>query len=121
MQANAVTITKFYTAFAQLDGDGMEACYVDGVAFEDEVFTLHGKAQTMGMRRMVLNRINARFTFDTLGLIATHRDRFNFWSWSSQALGAPGLMLGWSPFLRGKVRQQAAGNLQKFMAGRKPS
>jgi hypothetical protein len=161
MQANAVTITKFYTAFAQLDGDGMDACYADGVAFEDEVFTLQGKAQTMGMwrmligatrakgldawrlefsdvvadattgqahwdaqyrfsatGRMVLNRIEAQFTFDPQGLIITHRDSFNFWSWSSQALGAPGVLLGWSPFLRNKVRQQAAGNLQKFMAGR---
>ena len=164
MQANALTITKFYTAFAQLDGDGMDACYADGVAFDDEVFTLQGKAQTMGMwrmlldttrakgmdawrlefsdveadastgqahwdahyrfsttGRMVLNRIDAQFTFDPQGLITRHRDRFNFWAWSSQALGAPGLLLGWSPFLRNKVRQQATGNLQKFMADRQPS
>lgn len=164
MQANALTITNIYTAFAQLDGNGMQACYLHGAAFEDEVFTTRGKAQTMGMwrmlidatransmdawllklnaveadsttgqahwdahyrfsatGRMLLNRINAQFTFDNKGLIITHRDRFNFWSWSSQALGAPGLLLGWSPFLRSKVRQQAAGNLQNFIAKRKPS
>jgi hypothetical protein len=29
-------------------------------------------------------------------------------------LGAPGLLPGWSPYLRNKVRQQATGNLQKY-------
>jgi hypothetical protein len=52
-------------------------------------------------------------------LITRHRDRFNFWSWSRQALGAPGLLLGWTPFLRQKVRAQAAANLQKFLAQRR--
>ena len=66
--------------------------------------------------RLVHNRIDAAFTFDGNGLIATHRDRFDFWAWSRQALGTPGLLLGWSPFLRNKVRATAAGNLQRFLA-----
>ena len=66
--------------------------------------------------RRVHNKIDAAFTFDGNGLITTHRDRFDFWIWSRQALGAPGLLLGWSPFLRNKVRAQAAGNLQRFLA-----
>ena len=33
-----------------------------------------------------------------------------------QALGAPGLLLGWSPSLKRKVRSTAAGNLKKFLA-----
>ena len=61
------------------------------------------------------NKIDAAFTFDGNGLIATHRDRFDFWAWSRQALGTPGLLLGWSPFLRNKVRATAAGNLQRFL------
>lgn len=65
--------------------------------------------------RHVLNRIDASFEFDANGLILKHRDRFDFWAWSRQALGAPGLLLGWTPFLRNKVRAQAAGNLKRFL------
>ena len=71
--------------------------------------------------RMVHNVIDGRFTFDPQGLIATHRDRFDFWAWSRQALGMPGLLLGWTPFLRNKVRATAAANLQKFLASRSKS
>jgi len=65
--------------------------------------------------RKVLNRIDAAFEFDANGLIMKHRDRFDFWAWSRQALGAPGLLLGWTPFLRNKVRAQAANNLRRFL------
>jgi hypothetical protein len=68
--------------------------------------------------RLVLNKIDASFTFTPAGLIASHRDRFNFWSWSRQALGTPGLLLGWTPFLRGKVRSTAAANLKRYMAAK---
>lgn len=66
--------------------------------------------------RMVHNRIDAVFGFDAEGLILSHRDRFDFWRWSRQALGTPGLLLGWTPFLRAKVHGQAAANLRKFLA-----
>ena len=65
--------------------------------------------------RRVHNRIDARFEFRD-GLIAVHRDRFDFWAWSRQALGAPGLLLGWTSLLRGKVRAQARAGLHKFLA-----
>ena len=65
--------------------------------------------------RLVHNKIDAAFTFDGNGLITTHRDRFDFWTWSRQALGARGLLLGWSSFLRNKVRAQAAAKLQRFL------
>lgn len=68
--------------------------------------------------RLVHNLIDARFTFTPNGLIATHRDHFDFWRWSRQALGTPGLLLGWTPWLRAKVRAQAAANLKKFLAGK---
>lgn len=67
--------------------------------------------------RLVHNVIDGRFEFSPEGLITRHRDRFNFWAWSRQALGTPGLLLGWTPFLRNKVRATAASNLRKFMAG----
>ena len=67
--------------------------------------------------RRVHNRIDASFRFRD-GLIVGHRDRFDFWSWSRQALGAPGVLLGWSGMLRNKVRAQAATKLALFRAGR---
>lgn len=64
--------------------------------------------------RFVHNIIDAEFEFKD-GLIIKHIDRFDFWSWSRQALGAPGLVLGWTTFLRNKVSKMAMGNLRKFM------
>jgi ketosteroid isomerase-like protein len=64
--------------------------------------------------RLVHNIIDAEFEFKE-GKIIKHIDRFNFWSWSRQALGAPGLLLGWTPLLRKKVSTMAMGNLKKFM------
>jgi hypothetical protein len=65
--------------------------------------------------RQVLNKIDAAFEFNADGLIVKHRDRFDFWAWSRQALGTPGLLLGWSPMLRNKVRATAADNLKRFL------
>jgi len=67
--------------------------------------------------RMVHNIIDARFTFRD-GLFATHRDSFDFWRWSRQALGPAGVLLGWTPMLRNKVRAQAARNLASFTSRR---
>ena len=63
--------------------------------------------------RLVHNRIDARFVFRD-GLIVSHRDRFDFWAWSRQALGPVGWLLGWTPMLRRKVQAQAAANLAAF-------
>ena len=63
--------------------------------------------------RAVHNRIDAGFEFRD-GMITAHRGCFDFWTWSRQALGAPGWLLGWTPFLRNKVRAQAASRLQAF-------
>jgi ketosteroid isomerase-like protein len=65
--------------------------------------------------RKVVNDIDATFRFEN-GLIAEHDDDFDFWRWSRQALGAPGLLLGWTPLLRRKVQQQAGAQLEKFIA-----
>lgn len=65
--------------------------------------------------RQVLNKIDAAFEFDANGLIVKHRDRFDFWSWARQAFGAPGLLLGWTPFFRAKVRAKAAQNLARYL------
>ena len=66
--------------------------------------------------RLVHNIIDAQFRFDSNGLIVAHQDQFDFWRWSRQALGTPGVLLGWTPMLRAKVQGQARANLDKFLA-----
>ena len=159
MTANRDTINHFYAAFSRLDADAMAECYADNVQFRDEVFTLDGKREVMGMWRMLVsavqakgredwqltwrdasaagsegtahwdahyrfsatgrlvdNSIDARFAFDPAGRIVLHHDSFNFWRWSRQALGTPGLLLGWTPLLKGTVRRKADANLRNFLA-----
>jgi len=67
--------------------------------------------------RKVHNIIDAEFEFRD-GKILRHRDRFDFHRWSRQALGTPGLLLGWTPFLKNKVRGNARAALEKFMRER---
>jgi ketosteroid isomerase-like protein len=63
--------------------------------------------------RPVVNDVQARFRFEK-GLIADHHDDFGFYRWSRQALGPVGLLLGWTPLVRSKVRRMAAGRLAQF-------
>jgi hypothetical protein len=152
------TVERLYAAFARLDAEAMAACYATDARFDDEAFSLKGRAQIGAMwsmlcdavktkgrdvwklevsqvtdcsahweptynfsatGRIVHNIIDAEFEFDSSSLITRHRDRFDFWRWSRQALGMPGWLLGWTPMLRAKVRATAAKNLARFMASRK--
>jgi ketosteroid isomerase-like protein len=158
MDAQRQTIERLYQAFARLDTETMADCYAPDATFEDEVFSLKGRREVMGMwtmlcdavrakgqadwrlewsgvqaegtggrahweawyrfsatGRLVHNRIDATFRFAPDGRIAVHRDRFDFWRWSRQALGAPGLLLGWTPLVRGKARARAAANLRRHL------
>lgn len=66
--------------------------------------------------RSVTNDVRASFRFEPDGLIADHRDDFSFHRWSRQALGAPGLLLGWTPLLRGATQKKARASLDQFLA-----
>lgn len=63
----------------------------------------------------VHNVIAADFEFRD-GKIYRHRDRFSFWRWSRQALGMPGLLLGWTPLLEKKVQANAKKSLDAWRA-----
>ena len=93
----------------KLEVSGISAAQGKGRAHWDA----HYLFSTTG--RQVLNKIDAEFEFDDTGLITRHRDRFDFWLWARQALGTPGLLLGWTPLLRNKVRAQAAANLKRYL------
>ena len=86
------------------------------VAEKDGVISAHWEPKYSFSQtgNFVHNIIDAEFEFRD-GKIIKHVDSFNFWSWSRQALGAPGLLLGWTPFLRNKVSQMAMDNLKKFI------
>lgn len=161
---NRQTLKRFYAAFATLDPDAMARCYAPTVEFQDELFSLRGHTEVMGMWRMlcaslqangrndwkldygpldaddavgaayweahylfglharpVHNRIHATFAFDADGLIAYHHDDFDFRRWSRQALGLPAILLGWTPYLRRRVRAKAGASLKKYLAGDAPT
>ena len=65
--------------------------------------------------RRVHNVIRASFHFAD-GKITEHRDHFDLWRWTRQALGVKGLLLGWSPLVQNVVRRQARTSLDRWMA-----
>jgi ketosteroid isomerase-like protein len=64
--------------------------------------------------RLVHNIIDAEFEFKD-EMIIKHIDHFDFWRWSRQSLGAPGLLLGWTSFLKNKVARIADKSLTNFI------
>jgi hypothetical protein len=64
--------------------------------------------------RAVVNDVHSRFRFVD-GLIAEQVDDFDFHRWSRQALGLPGLLLGWTPMLRSSVQSKARAGLDKYL------
>jgi ketosteroid isomerase-like protein len=64
--------------------------------------------------RPVVNDVHSQFRFAG-GLITSQVDDFDFYRWSRQALGLPGLLLGWTPFLRGNVQRKARVELDRFL------
>jgi len=65
-------------------------------------------------RRMVTNKVQAHFTFREEKIIL-HVDDFSFYRWASMALGTPGMLLGWTPWLKNKVRKKSLKALQKYI------
>jgi ketosteroid isomerase-like protein len=65
--------------------------------------------------RQVHNEIHAEFKFKD-GKIFRHRDSFDVWKWSKQALGISGFLLGWSSFLQNKIQQSARASLREYTA-----
>jgi uncharacterized protein len=87
---------------------------------EHEASDEHGTARWLARYtftqtgRPVVNDVRARFRFAD-GLIADHVDEFGFHRWARQALGTTGLLLGWTPIVRGATRKRARASLDEFM------
>jgi ketosteroid isomerase-like protein len=71
-------------------------------------------------KRKVHNVIDARFTLKD-GKIVAHEDSFDLWKWTSMALGAKGMLLGWSPVVKNAVRAEAMKGLELFMKRKRMS
>ena len=56
--------------------------------------------------RTVVNNVKSYMRIVN-GKITEHTDDFNIYRWSRQALGLTGILLGWSGYLKNKIRRQA--------------
>ena len=65
-------------------------------------------------KRPVVNKVRSKFIFHG-GKIIEQVDDFNLWTWSRQALGPAGFLLGWTPFLRKKIQVLARKALSRYM------
>ncbi|POP70847.1 nuclear transport factor 2 family protein [Pseudomonas syringae] len=92
----------------------------DQVRADDQTGSAHWVATYLFSQtgRTVVNDIQARFVFRD-GKICEHRDHFDMWRWSRQALGLKGLLLGWTPLVRNAVRAQALKGLKTFSESRR--
>ena len=66
-----------------------------------------------GTGRPVVNRVHTEMAISA-GKIVRQVDSFRLWRWTRQALGTKGLLLGWTPIVRNKVRAQAANSLREY-------
>jgi hypothetical protein len=63
--------------------------------------------------RRVVNRIQTEMAIAN-GRIVRQVDQFSLWRWARQALGARGLLLGWTPMVQNRIRAQAAHSLREY-------
>jgi len=64
--------------------------------------------------RKVVNKIKAHMRIKN-GKIIEHSDAFRLGEWAAQALGLPGILFGWTGFMKRKIRKTARKNLEAFM------
>jgi ketosteroid isomerase-like protein len=153
MDTNTEVISKFYTAFQQLDYQAMNSCYSDDIVFNDPAFGLLRGDEAKAMWEMLCkNAKNFSLTFSNIqlldeeyatcnwvatytfsktgrrvvnnikafmrfkdGKIIEHSDGFKLSKWAAQALGLPGVLLGWTGFMKRKIQKNARKNLVTFI------
>lgn len=111
---NAARVSAMWRMFCAPDGD-LKVVF-SNVAAEGDRGSGHWDATYTfsATGRPVVNRIDSSFEFKD-GKIFRHRDRFDFYKWSRQALGVPGVLLGWTPMLRKTVQRKAQKALDTFI------
>lgn len=66
-------------------------------------------------KKKVINLVNSNFEFKD-GLILRHKDDFDLWKWTQQALGISGYLLGWSGFMKNKIQDTTGKTLKQYMS-----
>lgn len=94
---------NFSLKFNSIDVDG-EYCTCNWIA--TYTFSKTG--------RRVVNKVKAHMRIQN-GKITEHTDEFDLYRWSRQALGITGFLLGWSGYLKNKIRHDAKKRLYEFM------
>lgn len=92
----------------ELEHSGIEADDTSGKAHWEARYTFSATG------RKVHNIIDASFKLRD-GKIIEHHDVFDFWRWSRQALGATGVLLGWTPMVKNKIRRVAGKQLDRYL------
>lgn len=107
-------VRAMWHMFCESRGDVDISC--SGVEADDRTGKAHWEAtySLSSSDRVIHNVIEAEFMFSE-GTIYRHRDSFDLWKWTRMALGTPGILLGWSPLVKNKVRGTAMHQLNKFM------
>jgi limonene-1,2-epoxide hydrolase len=94
----------------------MQVTFSD-IRADDQQGTVHWEATyTYGpAHRQMHNIVNAQFRFQD-GKILVHQDTFDLTRWAAQALGIPGRLFGWTPFIQQTIRSKAAQALESYIA-----
>jgi ketosteroid isomerase-like protein len=65
---------------------------------------------------IVTNDIRAKFIFNKEGKIIDHKDSFDLYMWTRQAIGWSGFFMGWTSYFQNQVREQARRGLARFQS-----
>jgi len=65
-------------------------------------------------KRKVTNHVTSQFEMAN-GLVVRQVDYFNLFNWAKQALGAKGILLGWSSFFKNQLQKKSQAMLKKYM------
>lgn len=90
--------------------------HADMIVMEGEYGTCSWTASYIFSKtgKKVVNHVKAHMRIEN-GKISEHTDEFDLYKWSRQALGLPGWLLGWSGYLKNKIRHDAKEKLYRFM------
>lgn len=77
--------------------------------------TVTWEAEYRYNNKPVFNRIESRMEIED-GKIVKHKDNFSLQRWASMAMGAKGIALGLTPFLKPQIRKMARKSLNSYLA-----
>jgi ketosteroid isomerase-like protein len=112
---NVRQVRAMWRMLIERSGGNLEITFRDVEANESSGSAVWEARYIFGQTgRPVLNIIRARFEF-TEGKIHRHYDEFSLWRWSRQALGLPGLLIGYTGFFRSRLQKQTRKLLDTYM------